>query len=103
MTLHAASELKRDLEESKAKLEDLLAKPIAGFSYPYGAWNDAVRAAVVTAGYQYATATGIGVIGPGTDPFAIPRINVRWNTIGPRLLAKIERARKAGEKAHALP
>ena len=35
------------------------------------------------------------VITLGVMAFEIPRVNVRWNAIGPLLMRKINRARKA--------
>lgn len=89
-------DLQTEIVEAKARLEDVLGKPVHGFSYPYGAWDARVRDAVVAAGYRYATATKIGTLGAATDPFAIPRINMRWNTVGALLVQKLHRAKRCG-------
>ncbi len=98
-TLHHANlprltdaELRAEVRDSKHVLEDMLGKAVHGFSYPYGAWDARVRAAVVEAGYRYATATTLGTVDGTLDPFAIPRINMRWNTVGPLFSNKIHRA-----------
>jgi len=84
--------LREEVGGSKKALEDALGRLVAGFSYPYGAWDERVREAVVEAGYKYAAAAALGVMGAGVDRFAIARVNVRWSTVGWRLLAKIRRA-----------
>jgi len=89
--------LRAEVRDSKRLLEDLLGRPVRGFAYPYGAWDARVREAVIDAGYEYAVSTRLGAIGPAMDRFAIPRINVRWNTVGWILLRKIRRSYRAGE------
>jgi peptidoglycan/xylan/chitin deacetylase (PgdA/CDA1 family) len=85
-------ELQKEVGDSKRALEDMLGKKVAAFSYPYGAWDARVREAVVGAGYGYATTTTLAALTSTTDPFAIPRVNIRWNTFGPLLVRKIARA-----------
>jgi peptidoglycan/xylan/chitin deacetylase (PgdA/CDA1 family) len=41
-----------EIFESKERLEDLLGKEVLDFCYPYGSYNEAVRALVEEAGYQ---------------------------------------------------
>ena len=89
--------LQAEVCDSKRLLEDMLGKAVGGFAYPYGAWDGRVREAVIDAGYEYAVSTRLAAIGPAMDRFAIPRINVRWNTVGWILLRKIRRAYGAGE------
>ena len=88
-------DLRVEIFDSKKRLEDILGKPVLGFSYPYGAWDARVRDAALAAGYQYATATKIGTLGAHTDPYAIPRINMRWNTVGALLVQKVHRAERS--------
>ncbi|MCL5104504.1 MAG: polysaccharide deacetylase family protein [Armatimonadetes bacterium] len=87
-------QLTREIADSKRKLEDILGKEVVSFSYPYGDYDDRVLAAAVEAGYRYAVTTKLGIVG-GNSVFEIPRVNVRWNAIGPFLMRKINRARKA--------
>jgi peptidoglycan/xylan/chitin deacetylase (PgdA/CDA1 family) len=104
LTETSAAQLKGEVFDSKKVLEDLLGRPVAGFSYPYGVWDARVREAVVQAGYQYAVVTALSVVTPSVDRFAIPRINVRWNAAGPLFWWKIGRAfRAAGGGEHARP
>jgi peptidoglycan/xylan/chitin deacetylase (PgdA/CDA1 family) len=50
-------QLHREVFQSKSDLEDVLQKPVAGFCYPYGSFDDAAVAAVAAAGYEYACVT----------------------------------------------
>ena len=86
--------LRRELVDSRHRLEDLIGKDVPAFSYPYGEYDDRVLAAVILAGYKYAVSTKLGVAGR-TGVYEIPRVNVRWNAIGPFLMRKIRRARRA--------
>lgn len=86
--------LAQELSDSKRALEDLIGREVSSFSYPYGDYDDRVREAVIAAGYTNAVSTKLGVVG-GTGAFDIPRVNVRWNALGPLLQRKIGRARKA--------
>jgi peptidoglycan/xylan/chitin deacetylase (PgdA/CDA1 family) len=98
LTKLSDAKLLDEVRNSKHLLEDMLGKPVVGFSYPYGDMNDLVRDAVVEAGYRYAVATTLGALTTETSPFAIPRINMRWNTAGPLLKNKIERAYRENAK-----
>lgn len=92
LTTLSDAELRRELQDSKHLLEDLLGKPVPGFSYPYGEWDARVRQAVIDAGYTYAVITTRGAVGASGDLFTTPRVNIRWNTIGPALLLKVRSA-----------
>lgn len=48
------TELREELEESRARLEDLIGAPVNGFAYPYGHAGDREIEAVRAAGYDYA-------------------------------------------------
>ena len=87
--------LRAELVDSKHVLEDMIGKQVAAFSYPYGDYDGRVLEAVKAAGYTSAATTRLGVVVPTTTEFDIPRVNVRWNAVGPLLMRKINRARKA--------
>ncbi len=86
-------QLHSEISDSKHRLEDLIGREVISFSYPYGDYDDRVLAAAVEAGYHNAVSTRLGVV-KGSGVFEIPRVNVRWNAIGPLLMRKINRARK---------
>ena len=88
-------QLRTEVVDSKHQLEDIIGKEVTSFSYPYGDYDNRVLEAAIAAGYKNAVSTRLGVIVSGTSLFEIPRVNVRWNAIGPLLMRKINRARKA--------
>lgn len=88
-------QLKRELADSRRRLEDLIGREVVSFSYPYGNYDERVLAAAEAAGYTRAVTTRLALPGANTRPLEIPRVNVRWNTIGPLLMRKIGRARSA--------
>lgn len=88
------SALKRELVDSKHLLEDLIGREVDSFSYPYGDYDDRVLAATIVAGYKNAVSTKLGAAGK-SSVYEIPRVNVRWSAIGPLLLRKIRRAKRA--------
>ena len=69
------SELRREVRDSKAKLEDLLGVTVEWFAYPYGAADRRVRAAVAEAGYKAAVTTKAG-FNQWQDPLALNRLEV---------------------------
>jgi peptidoglycan/xylan/chitin deacetylase (PgdA/CDA1 family) len=75
-----ASEQRAEIEESKAFLENLLQRPVTGFSYPHGSLSSLTRDLVCQAGYRYACASHNDVVRCGSDPFRLPRFWVPdWN------------------------
>lgn len=71
-----AGEVADEVASSKRVLEDALGNAIRYFAYPYGLQNDAVRAAVVDAGYEAACSTVSGFNRSGQDPYLLRRIDV---------------------------
>jgi len=83
------AELHAELADARHKLEDLLSRPVLGFAYPYGDYDTRVCEAVAAAGYRYAVTCRQGVLVPTSDPFVLPRLNIRWNTLPYFLLRRI--------------
>ncbi len=52
-----AETLRREVRDSKARLEDALGTEVASFCYPFGNWNAEVIQAVKDAGYRLAVST----------------------------------------------
>jgi peptidoglycan/xylan/chitin deacetylase (PgdA/CDA1 family) len=71
-----AAEVADEVASSKRALEDVLGRTVRYFAYPYGLQNDAVRGAVVEAGYEAACSTVSGFNRTGQDPFLLRRIDV---------------------------
>lgn len=113
------SEIKVELSQSKAELEQQLGEPVTAFAYPY-AWPEGdarfVRqfiSAVREAGYQSCATTRIGIARTGDDPFTLKRLPVNdcddaalfraklqgaynWLAIPQRLRKKSTRAKQPG-------
>jgi len=62
-----------EIQESKAHLEDLLAKPVRSFSYPNGSADQRTRALVSEVGFTCACTSTNDVIWQGSDRFRLPR------------------------------
>jgi peptidoglycan/xylan/chitin deacetylase (PgdA/CDA1 family) len=71
---------REEIVASKKKLEDLFGRPVTHFCYPYGDWNEAVRALVMETGYRTACSTDFGVNDALTSPFSLKRITARYPT-----------------------
>jgi peptidoglycan/xylan/chitin deacetylase (PgdA/CDA1 family) len=73
--LSELSEEERRFEiiESKRQLEEILAKPITGFSYPNGAFKKNDPELVSKAGYLYACASNYGVVRTIRNQYTLPR------------------------------
>ena len=67
---------RREIQLSKAYLDDLLGKPVTSFSYPYGDYTSETVALVKEAGFSCACSTKAGVVSSKTDSFQLPRIEV---------------------------
>jgi peptidoglycan/xylan/chitin deacetylase (PgdA/CDA1 family) len=67
---------RRELEDSRALLEDHLGHPVRDLAYPYGSVDAHVRALAGEAGYRSACSVSIGLSGPGDDPLALRRVPV---------------------------
>ena len=87
--------LTQEISDSKHKLEDLIGREVASFSYPYGDYDCRVLNAAMAAGYRNAVSTKLETVVEGTGMFEIPRVNVRWNGFGWQLRRKIRRAIRA--------
>lgn len=75
-------EAQRQIERSKARIEDELGAAMTGFSYPYGTARDfdaEVARLVEAAGYAWAVSGINGVNDASTDRFALRRTKVELN------------------------
>jgi peptidoglycan/xylan/chitin deacetylase (PgdA/CDA1 family) len=65
---------------SKARLEEILNRPVKSFSYPYGALSTQTVGAVRAAGFACACSDSPGTVGRSTDRFQLPRVGVQgWD------------------------
>ena len=70
------SDVALEVQASKWTLEQLTARSVGSFSYPHGAYDQRVRAAVIAAGYTSATSVKNAISHTDDDPFAIARFTV---------------------------
>jgi peptidoglycan/xylan/chitin deacetylase (PgdA/CDA1 family) len=59
------------------------------FSYPYGEWSPSLAAAARAAGYEASFTVDSGVVVAGTDPHALPRIEVHASDTPRKLRLKL--------------
>jgi len=81
-TRYPVEQLRRELGESKRRIEGATGRPCEEFSYPNGAPGDFdgdTGAAVAAAGYRLATTTVKRRLSAGDDRFAIPRYLLTHN------------------------
>jgi peptidoglycan/xylan/chitin deacetylase (PgdA/CDA1 family) len=76
LTRADAATAERELGASKSVLEQRLGAACDMFAYPWGRNNGSLRNRTRAAGYRYAFAGGHHALTSGSDPLALPRINV---------------------------
>ena len=83
----ALDEVSEELAGAKARIEDGLGAPVETFAYPYGAYDQHVRA-LAAAHFSLACATTLGFVGLHSDPFALERLDMYYLR-DPPLLARL--------------
>jgi peptidoglycan/xylan/chitin deacetylase (PgdA/CDA1 family) len=73
----ALEEATVEILDSKARIEDRLGHAVPHFAYPYGRYNAAVKA-IVSQAFAGACAAWPGLVGTGSDPWELPRIDVLY-------------------------
>jgi peptidoglycan/xylan/chitin deacetylase (PgdA/CDA1 family) len=69
-----------EVKESKQQIEKWLGKPVSGFAYPYGNYNQATQSLIREAGFKYAVSTESKAVTAEDDPYALPRVQVKnWS------------------------
>lgn len=89
LTKLSDEDLRRELIDSKQLLEDITGREVTSLSYPYGDYDQRVLDACLEAGYRSAVCQRLSSLSSPMRLFEIPRISVRWNTIGAVLLRNI--------------
>jgi len=64
---------RKEIQQSKARLEALLGQPVTNFSYPHGSASRDTLRIVRETGFYCACASQNDVVWRGTDPFYLPR------------------------------
>lgn len=73
------ADLAAELTGAKSWLENITGKAVTALSYPHGAVDARVRAAVAVAGFARACTSEFGANQPSRDALALRRIDI-WNT-----------------------
>jgi len=76
LRLLSLGELRMETVGSRSVLERVLGHPVYAFAYPFGDFNDAVVAAVRSAGFTLAYTTAGGNTESTSAPLSMPRIHV---------------------------
>jgi peptidoglycan/xylan/chitin deacetylase (PgdA/CDA1 family) len=82
--------LRDRLEEvagAKSRIENALGMPVNSFAYPYGMFDEQVRA-LVAAHFSLACATTLAFVGHNSDPFALERLDMYYLR-NPALLGRL--------------
>lgn len=77
LTEIAPAQAEQEIQCSRQEIEERVHLPVAHFCYPYGKWNAAIREKVARS-YEGACSTAAGVVMPGADPYALPRVDVHY-------------------------
>lgn len=84
--------IRRDLAISRPAIGRHVGEVPLVFCYPFGKNDSVTRKAVKESGYIYQLTTVRGILTGATDPTAIPRITVRGDMTGAKLLELLEDA-----------
>ncbi len=76
VNLKSETEVKKEIVESKVKLQEKLGSEVALFSYPEGRFTGRIRQIVIDSGYRAAVATNPGIDYPDNDVFALKRLRI---------------------------
>jgi peptidoglycan/xylan/chitin deacetylase (PgdA/CDA1 family) len=92
---------RNELLESRHLLEDHLGHEVRHLAYPYGSFNERVRAIAAETGYQSACAVRVGLSAPDDDPLALHRVPINGRDSLPDFICRLHTARTLGEVLHS--
>jgi peptidoglycan/xylan/chitin deacetylase (PgdA/CDA1 family) len=72
-------EARKQIAQSREKLQDIVGEAVTSFCYPYGDENADMRKLARDAGYDYATTTARRRAVERDDAFGLPRLTIRRN------------------------
>lgn len=93
----SAAACREELVRSRETLEDFLAQPVRHLAYPFGSYDERVRATAVDAGYRSACSVQVGLFSPGDDVFALRRVPITGFDTLPDFIVRLRTARTPGE------
>jgi peptidoglycan/xylan/chitin deacetylase (PgdA/CDA1 family) len=76
LTAQPAAVRREEIQRSKRELEGWIGRPVKGFAYPYGHYDDASVAEVRDAGFDFACAGDHQVVRPDSPSLLLPRVDV---------------------------
>jgi peptidoglycan/xylan/chitin deacetylase (PgdA/CDA1 family) len=88
---------REELLRSRLLLEDKLAHEVKHLAYPFGSFNERVRAIVAETGYRSACSVRIGLSTEGDDPLALHRVPVSGQDSLLDFIYRLRTARSFGE------
>jgi peptidoglycan/xylan/chitin deacetylase (PgdA/CDA1 family) len=90
LTRLSLEEQQAEIQESKSYLENLLERPVTGFSYPNGSYTQETLAIVRECGFSYACASNGDIVRNQSQYLALPRFWIpNWD--GPTFSRWLER------------
>ena len=75
LTTISDREAEEEIVGSKRAIEDAIGHPVNTFAYPYGSFHDGVKK-LASAHFALACATTLGFVQPGSDLFALDRLDM---------------------------
>ncbi len=93
---------KVELSKPRQELEERLNQSVYHMAYPYGSWDERVRALAIVVGYQTACTTRIGHSKPDDDQMALHRVPVNGQESLSDLVCRMHTAHNFSESSHAL-
>lgn len=79
LTKMDATEVLRQVSDSKALIEEHVGQPVTLFSYPYGAYNDTVISILAQTGYEAACTINPSFYQHRGDPYRLSRVHPTYN------------------------
>jgi peptidoglycan/xylan/chitin deacetylase (PgdA/CDA1 family) len=73
------AEARREARESRARLEDVMGRPVTAFAFPFGTradYSPEVCGILAEEGYDLAFTSQHGAARPGSEPMMLPRVKV---------------------------
>lgn len=89
--------VRRELRDSKVRIEQELGCPVTHVSYPNGSYTDAVLAEARDAGYDSGCTSDAGLAGPRDDRWALPRVLIDGRKGGLDFVVRVKTGRPAGD------
>ena len=85
------SERRVELQDGKRRLEAIVGAAVEALAYPYGAWDAATADLTRACGFALAVTCDERAVEPGTDPWRLPRVEVKPTVRGDlgRLMARL--------------